>query len=203
MENSIHLKHGTIYIATTQKYQHLGLTLTTSRNFNVPTFSKKINKVSSRIRTLRKIRSFMDAKKNRTNTPILNFSLFLLMDNYRSVAQLQTYIEHQIEKIETRAQIIIGSSETMPKTETIKKKHLCTFVHRFLHSEDTLNEFKHYFKIRTINVNKRCNETKIEIPKRRREATGKSTYYQGTIIFNELLIDIRKVVDLKLLTKLN
>lgn len=35
--------------------------------------------------------------------------------------------------------MVIGSKETIPKTEAIKKKHLSTFQHKCLHSEDMLN----------------------------------------------------------------
>lgn len=49
---------------------------------------------------------------------------------------------------------MIGNSETMHKTEAIKKKPLCAFVHKCLHSKDAFSEFKDWFKIiRTDTIN--------------------------------------------------
>ena len=40
------------------------------------------------------------------------------------------HIKSKIEKVEDRAQLMIGNSERIPKAESIKKKQLCTFVHK-------------------------------------------------------------------------
>ena len=111
------------------------------------------------------------------------------------------HIKSKIEKVEDRAQLIIGNSETMPKTESIKKKQLCTFVHKCLHNEDMCSEFKEYYMIRKTTANTRCNGTKLEIPKIKLEAARKSTYYQGAIVFNELPENTRKETDFRTFKK--
>ena len=111
------------------------------------------------------------------------------------------YIKSKIEKFEDRALLIIGNSERLPKTESNKKKQLCTFVHKCLHNEDICREFKEYYMIRKTTANTRCNGTKLEIPKIKLEAARKSTYYQGAIVFNELPENTRKETDFRTFKK--
>ena len=68
-------------------------------------------------------------------------------------------------------------------------------MHKCLHKEDVFSEFKKCCKILKTAVNTRCNGTKIEIPKIKLEATWKSTYYQGAIVFNGLPKNMRKETD--------
>ena len=87
----------------------------------------------------------MDAKTTNLiyqamNVPILTYGSLSL---YGSTPP---NIKSKIEKIEDRAQLIIGNSETIPKTESIKKKQLCTFVHKCPQNEDICNEFKEYYE---------------------------------------------------------
>ena len=98
--------------------------------------------------------------------------------------------------------MIIGSSETIPKNETNKKKQLFTFVHNFLHIEDVLNELKGYNRARRTSANTRYNRTKTEIHEIGLEAARKSKCYQGAIIFNELPTKMRKKMSLTLSKKL-
>ena len=74
------------------------------------------------------------------------------MDHVHSDSTLPC-IKRQIEKIEARAQMMIGCSEILNKTEKFKKKqlHVHNFVHKCLHSEDIFNVFKDYFKKRRTN----------------------------------------------------
>ena len=159
-----------------------------------------VKRVSSRIFPLKKIRSFMDSK----TTKLRYQSLIVPTLTYGSLSlygSAPPYIRLQIEKIEDRAQLIIGNSETIPKAETTNKKHLCTFVHKCLHSEGVFKEFKDYFKVGRTNANTRHNGTNIEIPKIKLETARKSTYYQGATIFNELPTNLREETDFRIFKK--
>ena len=57
------------------------------------------------------------------------------------------------------------------------------------------------FKMRRTNVNIRCIGTRIESPKIKLEAARKSTYYQWSIIFNELPTNTRKETDFRTIKK--
>ena len=187
---SLNLQHNGISINTTNSYKYLGLTLTGSLNMTEH-LSTSLKKASSRIHLLKKMRNFMDAKTARLIyqsmiIPILtNFSLAL----YGSTPP---YIKNKIALMEDRARFIISNGDTVPITENIQKKRLCTFVHKCLYSNDVYSKFKEYYKMKRTNVNTRNNGTKIEIPKIKLEIARKSTYYQGTIVFNELPITTRK-----------
>ena len=111
------------------------------------------------------------------------------------------HIKSKIEKVEDRAQLIIGNSETIPKAESIKRKQLCTFVHKCLHNDDICSEFKENYTIRKTTANTRCNGTKLDIPKIKLEAARKSTYYQGAIVFNELPENTRKETNYRTFKK--
>ena len=123
--------YGTVY---------LGLTLTTSRNMSQH-LAATIKKASSRVHLLRKMRSFMDAK----TTKLTYQAMIVPILTYRSLSlygSTPPHIKCKIEKVEARAQLIICNSETIPKAESIKKKQLCTFVHKCLHNEDICSKFK-------------------------------------------------------------
>ena len=88
----------------------------------------------------------MDAK----TTKLIYQDMIVPILTYRSLSLYGSTPPHKkskIEKVEDRAQLIIGNSERIPKTESIKKKQLCTFVHKCLHNEDICSEFKEYYII--------------------------------------------------------
>ena len=99
--------------------------------------------------------------------------------------------------MEDHAQFIIGNGVTIPRSDNIKKKRLCTFVHKCLYSEEICSSFKNYYKMKETNLNTRNNGSKIEIPKIKLETARKSTYYQGSIVFNELPKDLRRENNFK------
>jgi len=102
------------------------------------------------------------------------------------------HINRKIAAIEDLARFVIGNGYTVQRTELIKKKKLCTFVHKCIHSNDVSSLFKDYYVMRNTNVNTRNNGSQLEIPKIKLEIARKSTFYQGTILFNNLPRGIRQ-----------
>ena len=197
--STLQLYHNSTPIAATQTYKYLGLTLTSSLNMSQH-LAAAIKKASSRVHLLRKMRSFMDAK----TTKLIYQAMIVPILTYGSLSlygSTPPHIKSKIEKVEDRAQLIIGNSETIPKAESIKRKQLCTFVHKCLHNDDICSELKEYYTIRKTTANTRCNGTKLDIPKIKLEAARKSTYYQGAIVFNELPEDTRKETNYRTFKK--
>jgi hypothetical protein len=184
------LLHNDISLNITNSYKYLGITLTNSLNM-VDYLAATIKKASSRLHLLRKMRSYMDTK----TASLIYQAMIVPVLTYCSLSlygSTPPHINTKIAAMEDRARFVIGNGYTIQRTELIKRKRLCTFVHKCIHSNNLSSIFEDYYTMRNTNINTRNNGTQLQIPKIKLEIARKSTFYQGTILFNNLPRDIRQ-----------
>ena len=174
-ETPIQIMHRNKEIHNTKTYKYLGFNLTCNLNMS-DHLNESIKQASARLHLLKKIRAFMDRKTSTLVyqtmiTPLLTYCSFSL---YSATPQ---YVKQKIERIESRAEKIIGKQ--VQRNEMIALKRICTHVHKCLHSNNVGAIFDSYFTIKNSNVNTRNNGTMINIPRINLEAARASFYYQG------------------------
>ena len=190
-ETPIQIMHRNKEIHNTKTYKYLGLNLTCNLNMS-DHLNESIKKASARLHLLKKIRAFMDRKTSTLVyqtmiTPLLTYCSFSLY------GATSPYLKQKIERIESRAEKIIG--QQVQRNEMITMKRICTYVHKCLHSNNVGAIFDSYFTMKNSTVNTRNNGTMINIPRINLEIARASFYYQGASLFNKLPKEIRAEND--------
>ena len=101
-------------------------------------------------------------------------------------------MKENILSMKNRAEKIIGGSYAIPKSETVKRKRICAYVHRCLHGE-VCDSFKDYFTIKQKRFNSR-HSAMVNIPKFKLEAARASFYVQDAVLFNDLPKEMLKEI---------
>lgn len=190
LENStLQVQHNGITINTTNSYNYLGVTLTSSLNMT-DHINTTIKKASSRVHLLRKMRDHMDPKTAKLiyQSMIVPILTYCPLSLYGSIPP---YLKNKIKAMETRAQLIIGNDNVFARSEVVNKKRLCLFVHKCIHTDQFDDHFGDYFKFKYTKVSTRSNGTKLILPTIKLEIARKSALYQGAMLFNTLPLELR------------
>ena len=121
----IRIEHCGNMINSTTSYKYLGIQLTPSQNMTSH-ITDSIKKASTRIRLLRKTRSFMDTETENLVYQTLILPLFTYCSLSIYGATLE-YLKRQIVKIENRVECIVG--RPIQTCEQVLVKRICSFVH--------------------------------------------------------------------------
>ena len=176
------IDHNGEQIYHTTSYKYLGMMLTPNLNMT-EYLTKSIKKASSRIRLLKKTRTFMDKQTAKLVYNCLVFPLF----TYCSLSlygPTPNYLKERIDKLEQKAEKLVGCG--IPKREVVLKKKLCLFVHRCLYNNDIPESFEGYFEFKNTTMNTRNNGSMLKIPPIKLECARASFKYQGISLFNSL-----------------
>ena len=153
-----------------------------------------LKKASGRVSRLKKIRYFIDSK----TAAMVYQSMILPIIIYCPFATCgatPNYMKENILSMENRAEKILCGSYVIPRSETVKRKRICAYVHRCLHGE-VCDIFKDYFTIKQKRFNSR-HSAMVNIPKFKLESARASFYVQGAVLFNDLPKEMRMVNDCK------
>ena len=148
-----------------------------------------LKKASGRVNRLKKIRYFIDSK----TAAMVYQSMILPIIVYCPFATCgatPNYSKENILSMENRAEKIIGGSYVIPRSETVKRKRICAYLHRCLHGE-LCDSFKDCFTIKQ----KRFNSAMVNISKFKLESARASFYVQGAVPFSDLPKEMRMVND--------
>ena len=99
-------------------------------------------------------------------------------------------LESRIESIKNRARKIIGKSSIVPSFNRIKSKRIDTYVHRCI-IEDVCENFVNYFTLNSSNISTRNSKIMIKV---KPEVARSSFYFQGVIVYNNLIREIHDEV---------
>jgi len=151
------ISHNNMSLNITNTYKYLGITLTNSLNMTDHQ-TATLKKVSSRLHLLRKMRTYMDTK----TASLIYQAMIVPVLTYCSLSlygSTPPHINRKIAAIEDLARFVIGNGYTVQRTELIKKKKLCTFVHKCIHSNDVSSLFKDYYVMRNTNIKEQSSST--------------------------------------------
>ena len=152
------IKHQGTNINHTNNYKYLGLNINSTLCMTEH-IRYSLKKASGRVTRLKKIRYFIDSK-----TAVVYQSIILpIIASFATYLATPNYMKENILSVENRAEKIIGGSYVIPRSETVKRKRICAYVHRCLHGE-VCDTFKDYFTIKQKRFSSRISAM-VNIPK--------------------------------------
>ena len=103
----------------------------------------------------------------------------------------------KLDRLLSRAKRIINGTVKVPdiKNEISKRAVVMTF--QCIKNNYLPSVFDNYFTMMSHNKATRNNNCSLIIPKVKLECTKKGFFYQGTVLFNKLPIEIRKSLTVK------
>jgi len=161
---------------TSYKYLGLGLTNTLCMTEHI---KSSLKKASSRVNLLKKMRYFVDSKTaalvyQSMILPILFYCPFV------TLATIPNHLKEKIATMENRAERMIGGDFVIPRSENIKQKRICSFVHQCINGK-VYDEFKNYFQLKNTRSSTR-NGPMVHVPTFKLETYRTSFYVQGAIL---------------------
>ena len=184
-DKEINLYHNSVKINVTNTYKYLGVQLDQSLSLNVH-FNMVCKKVATRIRLLRKIRSFVtDTTALRIYQvfimPLVTYCSLTNFYNHPSRRSTLANFENQIKRI--------SKIDYVPSITKMCDKKSCITVFKSLNG--AYPDYIDYFERISHNIGTRNNGLLLRVPRVKIEGTKKAFFYNGTILFNKLPIEVR------------
>jgi len=159
---------------TSYKYLGLGLTNTLCMTEHIKSSLKKDSKTAALV-----YQSMI--------LPILFYCPFV------TLATIPNHLKEKIATMENRAERMIGGDFVIPRSENIKQKRICSFVHQCINGK-VYDEFKNYFQLKNTRSSTR-NGPMVHVPTFKLETYRTSFYVQGAVLFNQLPKQLRAQKD--------
>ena len=196
-DHAIEILHNSNTINVTKSYKYLGIILDPALNME-DHFKSVCNKISNRLRMLKRVRTFL------TETAALRIYQTMIMPIVTYCSLTNFYHQKSRKNIFTsfdyRAQKII-KCEKVPSINNACEVKTCIFIHKALYGHCC--HFNDYFDLISHGIDTRNNKKVTRIPKIKLQSTKKAFFYNGTITYNKLPLELRKEYDInKFISKL-
>ena len=191
LQREIEMKIMNQPINVTNSYKYLGVEIDHSLDLNSH-FERTYKKMTTRLRLLNRMRTFLTAEAVLTAVNMLIVPLFAYCCLLKPVFnQMQT---DRIRSFERRTQEIIAAGEPPNCNLNLLdcgKRRVCEFVQDVLlgNVKPPLND---YFTVANTKANTRNRNLFLHVPKVELEYGKRSIIFMGAKIFNDLPINIRK-----------
>ena len=178
-------------INVTNSYKYLGVETDHSLDLSSH-FERTYKKMTTRLRLLNRMRTFLTGEAALTAVNMLIVPLFTYCCLLKPVFnQTQT---NRIKSFERRTQEIIAAGEPLNCNVNIldcRKRRVCEFIQdvRLVNVKPPLND---YFTVENTKANTRNKNLFVHVPKVKLEYGKRSIRFIGAKIFNDLPINIRK-----------
>ena len=192
LQREIEIKIMNQPINVTNSYKYLEVAIDHSLDLNSH-LERTYKKMTTRLRLLNRMRTFLTAEAALTAVNMLTVPLFTYFCLLKSVFnQMQT---NRIKSFERRIQEIIAAGEPLNCNVNLLdcgKRRVCEFVQDVLLLGNVKPPLNDYFTVANTKANTRNKNLFAHVPKVKLEYGKRSIRFMGAKIFNDLPINIRK-----------
>ena len=180
--------YNNVKISFTKTYKYLGNILDSNMNFSL-NFDASYKNTSGRLRLLEQMRCYLTTKAAR-----LVYVMMIVPIVTAGCTLKSPYNATQSAKLlslDRRAKKIVGANDTTP-LESLANRERCLLVKKCL-TQEMNDKFNQYFKVLDHKINTRNNTISLKIPPAKLEIFKNTFYFSGTVLYNSLPNEIRKV----------